>query len=85
MGDGDYGIFDCLEMRFIVLKRLFRSDTARSPNMSIGNKSFDGKMGRAKIFWIMNFYINTNKVLYNDDVVGIYINISNSGYVTCTN
>ena len=33
--DGDCGVFVCLEMRFILLSRLFRADTSRSSDMGI--------------------------------------------------
>lgn len=54
--------------KIIMLSRLFRSDTSRYTNKSIGNKSLDARKGREEILGLMNFYIDTNKVQYDDDI-----------------
>lgn len=67
--DGDCGVFVCLEMRFFLLGRLFKTDTGWSVDISLGNKSLNGEERREEILALMNYYIRTNNIDYVNGVV----------------
>lgn len=56
-------------MHYILVRHLFRNNITRLLNMGIRNKFLDKVMRKTKIFRMMNYYIDTNKVEYKGGIV----------------
>lgn len=67
--NGSYYMFVCLEMRYILLRYLFKNDITQLFNMNTRNKFLDEVIERSEIFGMINKYIETNKIEYNGDVI----------------
>lgn len=55
-------------MCYILLNRLLKIDISEFTDISFSNKFLDRERKRNMIFRLINYYIDTNNIIYIDDI-----------------